>query len=115
MTPQNISASNQMQQAGKYYKKYHKSGCDHMDMSRRAASTGRGLQTCSNCRFYMGESDHKSNSEFNSSTIQNPGEVNLRTDAHVAYDIQSGHSWTRWKDNEIIFPMGPVSYTTKNV
>jgi hypothetical protein len=62
----------------------------------------------------MGELAHKFNSEFNSCPIQTLGEVDLKTDAQVAYDIQSGHSWTRWKDKEIIFPMGPVSYTTKN-
>jgi hypothetical protein len=32
MTPKNISASNQMQQAGKYYKGYDKLGCDFRDM-----------------------------------------------------------------------------------
>jgi hypothetical protein len=37
----------------------------------------------------MGESAHKSNSEFNLSPIWNLGEVDLKTDAHVAYDIQS--------------------------
>jgi hypothetical protein len=61
----------------------------------------------------MGESAHKSNSEFNSSPIRNLGEVDLQTDAWVAYDIQSGHSWTRWKDTEIIFPMRLVLYTSK--
>jgi hypothetical protein len=61
----------------------------------------------------MGESAHKSNFEFNSSSIQNPGEVDFKIDAQVIYDIQSGHSWTHWKDKEIIFPMGPVSYTNK--
>jgi hypothetical protein len=69
MVPQNISAGNQMQRARKYYKEYNKSGCDLMEMWRRPASTGRGLQTCPNCRIYMGESAHKSNSEFNSTPI----------------------------------------------
>jgi hypothetical protein len=113
MVPQNISASNQMQWARKYYKEYDKLGYDLIDMWRRPASTGRGLQTCPNCRIYKGESAHKSNSEFNSSPIQNLGEVDLKTDAQVAYDIQSVHSWTRWKDKEIIIPMELVSYTTK--
>jgi hypothetical protein len=45
MVPQNISASNQMQRAKKYYKD-DKLGCDLMDMWRRPASIGRGLQTC---------------------------------------------------------------------
>jgi hypothetical protein len=49
MVPQNISASNQMQRAKKYYKEYDKLGCDLMDMWRRLASTERGLQTCPNC------------------------------------------------------------------
>jgi hypothetical protein len=56
----------------------------------------------------MGESAHKSNSEFNLSPIQNLGEVDVKTDVQLAYDIQSGHSWTRWKDKDIIFLMGPV-------
>jgi hypothetical protein len=46
MAPQIISASNQMQQTGKYYKEYDKLGCNLMEMWRRPASTGRGLQTC---------------------------------------------------------------------
>jgi DNA-binding cell septation regulator SpoVG len=49
MVPQNISASNQMQWAGNYYKEYDKLGFDLVDMWRRPASTGRGLQTCPNC------------------------------------------------------------------
>jgi hypothetical protein len=61
----------------------------------------------------MGESAHKSNSEFNLSPIWNLGEVDLKTDVQVAYDIQLGRSWTCLKDKEIIFPMGLVSYTTK--
>jgi hypothetical protein len=77
---------------GKYYKEYDKLGCEIMEMWRRLASTGGGLQTCLNCRIYMEESAHRSNSEFNSSPIRNPGEVYLKTDAQVAYDIQSGHS-----------------------
>jgi hypothetical protein len=113
MTPQNISASNQMQRDRKYYKEYDKLGCDLMDLWRILASTGRGLQTCPNCRIYMRESAHKSNSEFNSSPIWNLGEVDLQIDAQVAYDIQSGCSWNCWKNKEIIFPMGPVTYTTK--
>jgi hypothetical protein len=103
MAPQNISTSNQMQRAGKYYKEYDKLGCDHMDMWRRPASIEKGIQTCPNYQIYMGESAHKSNSEFKSSPTQNPGEDDLKTDAQVAYDIQSGHSWTRWKDNILIF------------
>jgi hypothetical protein len=47
------------------------------------------------------------------SPIRNPGEVNLKTDAQLAYDIQSGRSWTCWKDKENIFPMRPVSYRNK--
>jgi hypothetical protein len=61
----------------------------------------------------MGESAYKSNSEFNLSSIQNLGEVDLKSDVQVTYDIKSGRSWTRWKDKEIIFPTGLVSYTTK--
>jgi hypothetical protein len=49
MVPQSILAINQMQQASKYYKEYDKLGCDLMDMWRRPASKGRGLQTCPNC------------------------------------------------------------------
>jgi hypothetical protein len=49
IAPQNISASNQMQRTRKYYKEYDKLGCDLMDMWRRPASIGRGLQTCPNC------------------------------------------------------------------
>jgi hypothetical protein len=82
-------------------------------MWRRLGSTERGLQTCPNYQIYMGESAHKSNLEFNSSPIQNLGEVDIKTEAQDAYDIQSGHSWTHWKDKEIIFPMEPISYTTK--
>jgi hypothetical protein len=92
MVPQNISASNQMQRAIKYYKEYDKLGCDIMDMWRRPGSIGRGHHTCPYCRIYMGESAHKSNSEFNSSPIRNPGEVDFKTYAQVAYDIQSVHS-----------------------
>jgi hypothetical protein len=61
----------------------------------------------------MGESAYKSNSEFNSSSIQNLGEVDLKSDAQVTYDIKSRRSWTHWKDKEIIFPTGPVSCTSK--
>jgi hypothetical protein len=71
----------------KYYKEYDKLGCGVMEIWRRPASTGGGLQTCPNCRNYMGESAHKSNSEFNSSLIQNLGEVDLKTDVQVTYDI----------------------------
>jgi hypothetical protein len=49
MAPQNISTSHQMQRTGKYYEEYDKLGCDLMDMWRRPASTGRGLQTYPNC------------------------------------------------------------------
>jgi hypothetical protein len=87
MVPQKISASNQMQWAGKYYKDFDKLGCDLMDMWKRPVSTGRGLQTCPECRIYKGESAHKFNSEFNLSPIQNPGEAVVKTDAQVAYDI----------------------------
>jgi hypothetical protein len=62
-------------------------GCDLMDMWRRPASTGTRIQTCPNCRIYMGELAHKSNSEFNSSPIQNLGEADLKTEALVAHDI----------------------------
>jgi hypothetical protein len=113
MAPQNILASNQMQRARKYYKEHDKVGCDLMDMWRRPTRTGRGLQTCPNCRIYMGEPAHKSNSEFNSSRIRNPGEVDLKTDAYVVYDIQLVHFWTRWKDKEIIFPLRLISYIAK--
>jgi hypothetical protein len=81
-----------MQRTGKYYEEYDKLGCDLMDMWRTPASTGKGLQTCQNCQIYMGESAHKSNSEFNSSPIRNPGEVDVKTDAQVAYDILSERS-----------------------
>jgi hypothetical protein len=77
---------------GKYYKEYDKLGCELMETWRRPASIGGGLQTCLNCQIYMGESAHKSNSEFNSSPIWNPGEVDFKTDVQVAYDIQSGCS-----------------------
>jgi hypothetical protein len=83
MAPQNISASNQMQWTRKYYDEYDKLSCDLIDMWRRPANTGRGLQTCPNCRIYMGESAHKSNSKSNSSPIQNLGEVELKPDAQV--------------------------------
>jgi hypothetical protein len=63
---------------GKYYKEYDKIGCELMEMWRRSASTGGGLQTCPNCRIYMGESAYKSNSEFNSSPIRNLREVGLK-------------------------------------
>jgi hypothetical protein len=76
-----------------------------LDMWRRPPSIGRGIQTCPNYRIYMRESAHKSNSEFNSSPIQNPGEVDLKSDAQVAYNIQSGNSWSCWKYKEIIFPI----------
>jgi hypothetical protein len=89
----------------KYNKEYDKLGCELMEMWRRPASTGRGLKTCPNCPIYMAESAHKSNSGFNSSPIWNPGEVDLKTDSQVAYNVQSGHSWTCWKDKEIIFPI----------
>jgi hypothetical protein len=49
MAPQNISASNQMQRARKYYEEYEKLGYDLMDMWKRPASIGRGHQTCPNC------------------------------------------------------------------
>jgi hypothetical protein len=88
MAPQNISACNQMQWTRKCYKEYEKLGCDLMDMWRRPDSTERGLQTCPNCRIYMGESAHKSNSEFNSSPIKNSREVDFETDAQITYDIQ---------------------------
>jgi hypothetical protein len=77
MTHKNISASNQMQRAGKFYKEYDKLGCDLMDMWRRRASIGRGLQTCPNCQIYMGESAHNSNSEFNSQDHLRTGTRNL--------------------------------------
>jgi hypothetical protein len=48
----------------KYYKEYEKLDCELMEMRRRPASIGGGLQTCPNCRIYMGELAHKSNSEF---------------------------------------------------
>jgi hypothetical protein len=92
MVPQNILASNQTQQARKYYKEYDKLGCDLMETWKRPASIGRWLQICPNCQIYMGELAHMSNSELNSSPIWNPREVNLKTDVHVAYDIQSGCS-----------------------
>jgi hypothetical protein len=71
----------------KYYKEYDKLGCELMEMWRRPASTGGGLQTCPNCQIYMRDSAHKSNSEFNSSPIRNPGEVDLKTDVQIAYNI----------------------------
>jgi hypothetical protein len=55
MVPKNISASNQMQWAKKYYKEYEKLGCGPMEMCKRPARTRRGLQTCPNCQIYMGE------------------------------------------------------------
>jgi hypothetical protein len=113
MAPQIISTGNQMQQAKKYYKEYDKLGCDLIEMWRRPESTGRGLQTHPNCRNYLGESTHKSSSEFSSSLAWNPRASHIKIDVQVAYNIQSGCSWTCWKDKEIIFPMGSVSYPTK--
>jgi hypothetical protein len=40
----------------KYYKEYDKLGCELMEIWRRPASTGGGIQTCPNCQIYMGES-----------------------------------------------------------
>jgi hypothetical protein len=61
----------------------------------------------------MRGSTHKYNSEFSSSPVQNSGAGHIKTDVQVIYDIQSGRYWTRWKDQEIIFPMGLISYPTK--
>jgi hypothetical protein len=58
--------------------------------------------------------ESKSSSKSSStSPIRHLGAVHLKTDAQIAYDIQSGHSWTCWKDKEIIFSIGPISYPTK--
>jgi hypothetical protein len=97
----------------KYCKEYDKLSCDLMDMWTRPSSTRIGLQSHPNCQNYIGESTHKSNSEFSSSPVRNPGADHMKTDVQVAYDIQSGRSLTLWKDKEIIFPMGLVSYPTK--
>jgi hypothetical protein len=44
------------------------------------------------------------------SPTQNPGVVHLKTeDLQVAYDIELGRSWTRWKYKEIMFPTEPFS------
>jgi hypothetical protein len=81
--------SKQLEATGqKYYEEYDKLDCDLTDMWRMPTSTERGLQTCPNWQIYMGESAHKYNSEFNSSPIRNPGEVDLKTDAQVAYDVR---------------------------
>jgi hypothetical protein len=102
-----------MQWGGKYYKEYDKLGCDLVDMWRRPARTGIGLQTHQNCCDCMGDIAHKTNSEFSSSPVQNPEVSHIKTHVQVTYNIQSGRSWTRWKDKEIMSPMGPVSYPTK--
>jgi hypothetical protein len=47
----------------------------------------------------------KFSSNSSSSLTQNPRAVHLKTDAHVAYDIEFGCYWTHWKD----IPTGPVS------
>jgi hypothetical protein len=57
--------------------------------------------------------EHKSNLEFSLSPVWNPGACHIKTDVQVAYDKQSGRSWTHWKDKEIIFPMEPASHPTK--
>jgi hypothetical protein len=88
MDPQIISVSNQMQRGGKYYKEYDKLCYYLMEMWRRPASIGRGLQSCLNCWIYMGESAHKSNLEFSSSPVQNLGASHIKIDAHITYDIQ---------------------------
>jgi hypothetical protein len=49
--------------------------------------------------------ESKSSSISSSSPIQNQGAVHLKTNAQDTYGIQSGHSWIRWKDKEILFPM----------
>jgi hypothetical protein len=113
ITPQIISASNQMQHARKYYKEYENLSCDLMDMWRRSASTEIGLQTHPNCWNYMGESAHRSNSEFSSSSVRNLRAGHIKTHVQVAYDIQSRRYWTCWKDKEIVFPTELVSYPTK--
>jgi hypothetical protein len=113
MAPQIIPTCNQIQRAEKYYKEYDKLGCDLIEMWRRSASTERGLQTRPNYQIYMGESADKSNSEFSSSPVWNPGVGHMKADAQVVYDIQLGRSWTRWKYKDISFPMGHVSYATK--
>jgi hypothetical protein len=74
---------------------------------------GEGSKPFQIAQFTWESQPHKSNSGFNSSPICNLGEVDLKADSQVAYNVQSGHSWTCWKDKEIIFPMGLVSYTSK--
>jgi hypothetical protein len=49
--------------------------------------------------------ESKSSSISSSSPIQNQGAVHLKTNAQDTYGIQSGHSWIRWKDKEILFLM----------
>jgi hypothetical protein len=57
--------------------------------------------------------EHKSNSDFSSSPIRNLGAGHIKIDVHVTYGIQSGRSWTRWKDKKIIFLMRPLLYPNK--
>jgi hypothetical protein len=47
---------------------------------------------------------------FNIESSTCPGAVHIITDAHIAYDIQLGFSWSPWKCTEIKFPMEPVPY-----
>jgi hypothetical protein len=61
------------------YKEYDKLGRELLEIWRRPANTGGGLQTYPNYRIYMGESAHKSNLKFNSSPIWNPTKINLKT------------------------------------
>jgi hypothetical protein len=55
----------------------------------------------------------KSNSNSSSGPTPNLGAIHLKTNVQVAYDIQLGCSWSLWKDKELMFPMGLVSYPTK--
>jgi hypothetical protein len=57
--------------------------------------------------------DKKFESKSSSSPIWNLGAIHLKTNAQVAYNIQSYRFWTRWKYKGIIFPMGLVSYPNK--
>jgi hypothetical protein len=49
--------------------------------------------------------DQNCQNNFNIKSPTHPGAVQIKTDVHIAYDIQLGHSWTPWKGKEINFPI----------
>jgi hypothetical protein len=57
---------------------------------------------------------NQSNSELlSSSATRSPGPPRIQIDVQIAYDLYFGCSTYARKDKEIIFPMTPVSCTTK--